>query len=82
MRGRIGIMRALNRHVERVFNPDRKDHEWGRRKAGAGLMPALDDLGHDRKVPSAASDHPTLCGFAGLRRRRFSSRPVDGYPLS
>jgi len=28
----IGIMRALNRHVERVFNPDRKDHHWGRRK--------------------------------------------------
>ena len=25
MLARIGIMRALNRHVERVFNPDRKD---------------------------------------------------------
>jgi hypothetical protein len=24
---RIGVMRALNRHVERVFNPDRKDHQ-------------------------------------------------------
>jgi hypothetical protein len=32
MFARIGIMRALNRHVERVFNPDRKDHHWGRRK--------------------------------------------------
>ena len=29
---RIGVMRALNRHVERVFNPDRKDHHWGKRK--------------------------------------------------
>jgi hypothetical protein len=29
---RIGVMKALNRHVERVFNPDRKDHHWGRRK--------------------------------------------------
>jgi hypothetical protein len=28
----IGVMRALNRHVERVFNPERKDHHWGRRK--------------------------------------------------
>jgi cob(I)alamin adenosyltransferase len=28
----IGIMRALNRKVERVFNPDQKDHHWGRRK--------------------------------------------------
>jgi hypothetical protein len=25
-------MRALNRNVERVFNPDRKDHHWGKRK--------------------------------------------------
>jgi hypothetical protein len=24
--------RALNRHVERVFNPDRKDTHWGKRK--------------------------------------------------
>jgi hypothetical protein len=26
MFARIGVMRALNRNVERVFNPDRKDH--------------------------------------------------------
>jgi hypothetical protein len=32
MFARIGVMRALNRHVERVFNPDRKDKHWGRRK--------------------------------------------------
>jgi hypothetical protein len=32
MFARIGIMRALNRHVERVFNPDRKEHHWGRGK--------------------------------------------------
>jgi hypothetical protein len=32
MFARIGVMRALNRHVERVFNSDRKDHHWGRRK--------------------------------------------------
>jgi hypothetical protein len=32
MFARIGVMRALNRHVERVFNPNRKDHHWGRRK--------------------------------------------------
>jgi hypothetical protein len=32
MFARIGVMRALNRHVERVFNPDRKDHHWGRAK--------------------------------------------------
>ena len=32
MFARIGIMRALNRHVEREFDPSRKDPHWGRRK--------------------------------------------------
>lgn len=28
----IGVMKALNRHVVRVFDPDRKDTHWGKRK--------------------------------------------------
>jgi hypothetical protein len=32
MFARIGVMKALNRHVERVFDPERKDTHWGRRK--------------------------------------------------
>jgi hypothetical protein len=32
MLARIGVMRALNRNVERVFDPSRKDHHWGRRR--------------------------------------------------
>jgi hypothetical protein len=32
MHARIGVMRALNRHVERAFNPERKDTHWGKRK--------------------------------------------------
>jgi hypothetical protein len=32
MFARIGVMRALNRHVEPVFDPSRKDPHWGRRK--------------------------------------------------
>ena len=32
MLARIAVMRALNRHVERVFNPDRKEPHWGKRK--------------------------------------------------
>ena len=31
MMARIGVMRALNRHVVREFT-DRKDHHWGKRK--------------------------------------------------
>jgi hypothetical protein len=32
MFARIGIMRAINRHVERVFDSSRKDKHWGKRK--------------------------------------------------
>jgi hypothetical protein len=32
MFARIGVMRALNRLVERVFNPDREDPHWARCK--------------------------------------------------
>jgi hypothetical protein len=32
MLARIGVMRALHRRIERVFNPNRKDTHWGRRK--------------------------------------------------
>jgi hypothetical protein len=32
MLARIGVMRALNRHVERVSDPSRKEKHWGRRK--------------------------------------------------
>jgi hypothetical protein len=32
MLARIGVMKALNRHVERVFNPERKDNHRGKRK--------------------------------------------------
>jgi hypothetical protein len=32
MFARIGVMRALNRHVERAFDPSRKEKHWGQRK--------------------------------------------------
>ncbi len=32
MFARTGVMRALNRHVECVFDPSRKDHHWGKQK--------------------------------------------------
>ena len=37
MFARIGVMRALNRNVERVFDPSRKDPHWGRRKLARDL---------------------------------------------
>jgi hypothetical protein len=32
MFARIGVMRAFNRQVERVFDTSRKPHHWGKRK--------------------------------------------------
>ena len=32
MFARISMMRALNRHHVRVFDPSGKNHHWGRRK--------------------------------------------------
>jgi hypothetical protein len=32
MIARIGVVRALNRHVVQEFKPDRKDAHWGKRK--------------------------------------------------
>jgi hypothetical protein len=32
MFARIGVMRALHRNDARVFNPDRKETHWGKRK--------------------------------------------------
>jgi hypothetical protein len=31
MHARIGMLRALNRHLERALDPSRKDPHWGRR---------------------------------------------------
>jgi hypothetical protein len=36
MAARMGVMMALNRHVERVFNPDAKKASLGKAKAQAG----------------------------------------------
>jgi hypothetical protein len=37
MMARIGVLRALHRHVERVFNPSRKEPHWGKRKLARDL---------------------------------------------
>jgi hypothetical protein len=37
MMARIGFVRALNRHVVREFNPDRKDTHLGKRKLKRNL---------------------------------------------
>jgi hypothetical protein len=48
MLARIGVMRALNRHVERVFNPDRKDAHWGLSRAVPIAATLVSPNGHMR----------------------------------
>jgi hypothetical protein len=50
MFARIGAMRVLNRHVERVFNSDHKDMHWGRRKLARGTA--------ENKSRHRRQDHP------------------------
>ena len=65
MFARIGVMRALNRHVERVFDPSRKDKHWGRRKLARGI-----DNGKQAVI--AASD------YLGGRSSPTSHAAIDG----
>jgi hypothetical protein len=32
MMARIGVLQAIHRHEVRQFNPDAKEHHWGKRK--------------------------------------------------
>jgi hypothetical protein len=36
MHARVGVLRALNRHIEKIFNSTRKDTHWGKRKFKRG----------------------------------------------
>ena len=54
----------LNRHVERVFNPDRKETHWGKRKL-EGPMTVEADGGRSRK------------GFPGTLRATATTRSSE-----
>jgi hypothetical protein len=49
MMARIGVLTALNRHVVRVFNPDRKD-TLGEAQAEEGPMTTRSVLARDRNA--------------------------------
>jgi hypothetical protein len=84
----MGMQQALNRHAERVFDPSRKDHHWGRRKFGerpmtdklnitASILTASPGLSawylNARIVPTAPAGRQT-----GSRRRIGSIRRSIG----
>jgi hypothetical protein len=43
-------MRALNRHVERVFDPPHKNHHWGRRKLRRDQRPCSSTSTQQKEV--------------------------------
>ena len=43
MHAHIGMLQALHHDEVRQFNPDAKDHHWGKRKRGV--------TGEPRKIP-------------------------------
>jgi hypothetical protein len=67
---RIGVKRALNRRVERVFNLDRKDHHWGPRKLEERRMncAVYEDCGwvcENHPYLPWQGEHACKCGGAG-----------------
>jgi len=56
MLARIGVMKALNRHVERVFNPDRKETHWGSGKSSGISSPLI--IGQADAALSGYGAHP------------------------
>jgi hypothetical protein len=76
MMARIGVMKALNRHVEHVFNehvfnPDRKDTHWGKRKLKRDeytppSMPTMEALG--KGIKQAATEAKLINPMSDFRQ--------------
>lgn len=69
---RIGIMRAINRHVERVFDPSRKDKHWGRRKL------ARDQSKVNLREPLGQESHSEGNASSGLGITALGVDELDG----
>ena len=68
---RIAVMKALNRHVERVFNLDRKDTHWGKRKLKRRMSPREGDPARGKLRPSSGAP----CGDEALLLFQATCRP-------
>ena len=86
MLARIGVMRALNRGVERVFNPDRKDIYWGKRKLKRVCLRQWQQIGRRPRTHQAVRDR-RCCGEmvrgkatrkASRSNTRFWNEPGSG----
>src|SRR5258708_22981664 len=83
MHARIGMLRALNRNVVRVFNPDRKDKHWGTAQAGEGPMrPPRAVAPPPRKAVAAQTERPPEGGQLDCRCRLRGAYRRSGAPSS
>jgi hypothetical protein len=80
MFARIGVMRALNRGHVRDFNPDGKDHHWGRRMLTRDLWIAT-----GRSIQESRRPPRNSAGFRlflrSVSENRAIVRIVDSRPV-
>jgi hypothetical protein len=62
MFARIGVTRAFNRHVERVFDPSCKDHHWAKRKLAGDASASSRVPIRARELPSFPDVQPIVIG--------------------
>jgi hypothetical protein len=78
MFARIGVMRALNRHVERVFDPSRKEKHWGAsansraidEASRRGRNMSQDERGRDRSTGWRRVRSDVRCTIMKRKQRR------------
>jgi hypothetical protein len=74
MFARIDVIRALNRHFERVFDPSRNDTRWGRRRLG------IDD--ESKRYGGTLAGTLLICLPRFRRRTHVNRGPQHLLPIS
>jgi hypothetical protein len=73
---RIGVMRALNRYVERVFDPTRKEHHWGAPQPSEGPMSVFIYVNTSKQVGDA--DHLKVFANVDAAEKWFEENDPEG----
>jgi hypothetical protein len=77
MLARIGVMRALNRHVERAFNPERKDtHPLGTTETQEGPMTVFVYVSTSKQVGDA--EHVKVFATTDAAETWFEENDPEG----
>lgn len=83
MMARIGVMRALNRNVEREFNPNRKDTHWGPAETKEGPVNVLIYVNTNKEVGDL--DHLKVFASEDAAEKWFTENDPEGvafvYPV-